>query len=153
MSVSAVPKPPIVNFPDKLCSFRTFCQNTLPAVYDDSLSYYELLCRVRDILNQNNNATNELGNGVNDLYDYVEQLYHYMSDDPASQFINQLEAYIDDHLIDYVARMAYYVFPTLQKFDDGTWHYCIKIPQSWKQLHFDWIFDTTDHTWHIVLNY
>lgn len=153
MSVSKVPKPPFVDFPDTLCSFRTFCQKTLPAVYDDSLSYYEVICRVRDILNQNNNATNELGNGMKELYEYVDQLYHYMSDDPASQFINQLEEYIDDHLIDYVARMAYYVFPTLQKFGDGTWHYCIKVPQSWKQLHFGWIFDTTDHTWHIVLNY
>lgn len=32
-------------------SFRFWCQKVLPLVYDDSLSYYELLCKVTDYLN------------------------------------------------------------------------------------------------------
>lgn len=32
--------------------FRFWCQKVLPAVYDDSLSYYELLCKVVDYLNK-----------------------------------------------------------------------------------------------------
>lgn len=35
-----------------LTPFRYWCQKVLPLVYDDSLSYYELLCKVIDYLNQ-----------------------------------------------------------------------------------------------------
>ena len=31
--------------------FRFWCQKILPLAYDDSLSYYELLCKVVDYLN------------------------------------------------------------------------------------------------------
>ena len=31
--------------------FRFWCQKVLPLVYDDSLSYYEVLCKVKDYLN------------------------------------------------------------------------------------------------------
>ena len=31
--------------------FKFWCQKVLPLVYDDSLSYYEVLCKVRDYLN------------------------------------------------------------------------------------------------------
>ena len=32
--------------------FRYFCQKVLPAVYDDSLTYYELLCKLTYKLNE-----------------------------------------------------------------------------------------------------
>lgn len=32
--------------------FRFWSQKVLPLVYDDSLSYYEVLCKVRDKLNE-----------------------------------------------------------------------------------------------------
>lgn len=35
-----------------LSPFRFWCQKVLPLVYDDSLSYYELLCKIVDFLNK-----------------------------------------------------------------------------------------------------
>lgn len=32
--------------------FRIWCQKVLPTVYDDSLSYYELLCKVLKVLEE-----------------------------------------------------------------------------------------------------
>lgn len=32
-------------------TFRIWCQKVLPLVYDDSLSYYEVLCKVVDYIN------------------------------------------------------------------------------------------------------
>ena len=32
--------------------FGFWCQKVLPLVYDESLSYYEVLCKVRDKLNE-----------------------------------------------------------------------------------------------------
>lgn len=37
---------------DGRAAFRFWCQKVLPLVYDDSLSYYELLCRVVDYINK-----------------------------------------------------------------------------------------------------
>ena len=34
-----------------LQTFRIWCQKVLPLVYDDSLSYYEVLCKVVDYIN------------------------------------------------------------------------------------------------------
>ena len=42
---------PSVEIPAKVDSFRFWCQKVLPLVYDDSLSYYELLCKVVNYLN------------------------------------------------------------------------------------------------------
>ena len=41
----------LVNYTD-LSPFRYWCHKVLPLVYDDSLSYYELLCKVIDYLNK-----------------------------------------------------------------------------------------------------
>ena len=35
----------------ELPTFKFWCQKVLPLVYDDSLSYYELLCKVVDYIN------------------------------------------------------------------------------------------------------
>lgn len=35
-----------------LNTFKFWCQKILPLVYDDSLSYYEVLCKVVDYINQ-----------------------------------------------------------------------------------------------------
>ena len=45
-----------------LKTFNFWCQKVLPLVYDDSLSYYELLCKVVDYINNRYhfNNTNEL---------------------------------------------------------------------------------------------
>lgn len=42
---------PTLNDYSGIKPFRFWCQKVLPLVYDDSLSYYEMLCKVRDYLN------------------------------------------------------------------------------------------------------
>lgn len=43
----------------KIESFRFWCQKVLPLVYDESLSYYELLCKMTTYLNNTIQAVNE----------------------------------------------------------------------------------------------
>lgn len=38
--------------PEKPTKFRFWCQKVLPAVYDDSLSYYETICKIADSLDK-----------------------------------------------------------------------------------------------------
>lgn len=46
--------------PDRLNRFRAWCQQVIPLVYDNSLSYYELLCKVIDYLNKVIDGQNDL---------------------------------------------------------------------------------------------
>lgn len=47
--------------------FKCWCQKVLPLVYDDSLSYYELLCKVVDYLNKTMENVNDLSENFDDL--------------------------------------------------------------------------------------
>lgn len=49
--------------------FRFWCQKVLPLVYDDSLSYYELLCKVVKYLNDTMTDVNELKTLVQNFLD------------------------------------------------------------------------------------
>lgn len=59
-------------------SFFFMCQKVLPLVYDDSLSYYEVLCKMRDYINKDIEKYNELGQAFNELVDYIND---YLSDE------------------------------------------------------------------------
>lgn len=61
--------------------FRFWCQKALPLVYDDSLSYYEILCKVVVYINNLRDDTSVLATDVDEL----NQLY------------NELKEYIDNY--------------------------------------------------------
>ena len=48
-------------------AFKFWCQKVLPAVYDDSLSYYELLCKLYDWLNELTELTNTQSDAITEL--------------------------------------------------------------------------------------
>lgn len=52
---------------DKIPTFRFWCQKVLPLVYDDSLSYYEVLCKVVDYINKIINDSNSVISEINEL--------------------------------------------------------------------------------------
>ena len=59
--------------------FRYWCQKVLPLVYDDSLSYYELLCKVVDYLNKTMDDVETLHGDVNNLHTAYEELQGYVN--------------------------------------------------------------------------
>lgn len=52
----------------ELRPFRFWCQKVLPLVYDDSLSYYELLCKVVDYLNKTMEDVDHMNTDMDTLY-------------------------------------------------------------------------------------
>lgn len=52
----------------ELSPFKFWCQKVLPLVYDDSLSYYELLCKVVDYLNKAINDLQILSTDLGELH-------------------------------------------------------------------------------------
>lgn len=59
--------------------FRFWCQKVLPLVYDDSMSYYELLCKVVQYLNTTITNVNALGGNVDLLKTAYDQLEGYVN--------------------------------------------------------------------------
>lgn len=70
-----------------LTPFRFWCQKVLPAVYDDSLSYYELLCKVVNKLNESIENVNILG-------DFVDN--YFVNLDVQNEINNKLDSMVMD---------------------------------------------------------
>lgn len=78
--------------------FRFWCQKVLPLVYDDSLSYYELLCKVVDYLNNTISDVSTLTAEFNTLKEYVDA---HLSDANIDALIDgQIQKYIDNGTFD-----------------------------------------------------
>ena len=79
---------------NKVTPFRAFCQKVLPLVYDDSLSYYELLCKLLghvNILIDNNNI---LADDIKTLFDYVNNYFNSL--DIKNEIDNKLDQMVAD---------------------------------------------------------
>lgn len=76
MSINVLPN---YNAPNKTGLFRFWCQKVLPAVYDDSLSYYELLCKVVNYLNDVIENADTTNTNVDSLYNSFVQLQNYVN--------------------------------------------------------------------------
>ena len=74
--------------------FRFWCQKVLPLVYDDSLSYYELLCKVVGKLN-------ELADNQNNLSDEIKAVAKDL-DDFKNQVPGMVEAKVEEWLNNYI---------------------------------------------------
>ena len=59
--------------------FRFWCQTVLPLVYEESLSYYELLCKVVNYLNNLLKDLNGVADNVLELNKGYEQLVNYIN--------------------------------------------------------------------------
>lgn len=102
--MSANFKPNLGSFID-IRPFKFWCSKVLPLVYDDSLSYYELLCKVVDYLNETMKNVSELNEGVQNIgkaYDLLEQyVNNYFSElNVQEQINNKLDAMAKDGTLD-----------------------------------------------------
>lgn len=78
----------------EISSFRFWCQKVLPAVYDDSLSYYELLCKVVTKLNEVINSQNGTNDHVTELAQQFEQLKNNLQDTIESEAEKVVDNYV-----------------------------------------------------------
>lgn len=80
-------------------AFRFWCQKVLPAVYDDSLSYYELLCKVVQALNDVVENLDTTHTDVTNLLTAFEELQDYVNNYFAGLDVEeQINAAVDDKL-------------------------------------------------------
>lgn len=95
---------PSLNTYTDLTPFRFWCQKILPLAYDDSLSYYELLCKVVDYLNKTMEDVELSIDDVEKLHDAYAELQGYVNDyftnlDVQEEINNKLDALVADGTI------------------------------------------------------
>lgn len=146
---------------NQLQRLQFWCQKVIPLVYDDSLSYYELLCKVVKYINDminNQNSMNEIlqqyGQDIKQLKEdvnYLEsELEKVKNGDYTSMYIDSLSAWIDKNLQELVSKIVKYVFFEL----DDSGYFVAYIPFSWQFLTFDTIVDGDDPNYgHLTLTW
>lgn len=100
---------------NELRPFRFWCQKVLPLVYDDSLSYYELLCKVVDYLNKSMEDVETLHNDVTNLHTAYEELQGYINNyfstlDVQEEINNKLDEMASDGTLTSILNAYLYGF-------------------------------------------
>lgn len=123
---------------DNIGMFRYFCQRVLPAVYDDSLSYYEVLCNVTEKLNEVISADDSDALAIAELQEKVAELaatFETFAESGFEDYYEQLlKAWIDKNGEQIIKDMLIIgIFFGLT--DDG--YFCAYVPDSWSDIMFD----------------
>jgi hypothetical protein len=107
-----------------LKTFRFWCFKVLPLVYDDSLSYYEILCKVVDYINKLIEQDKIFADEINDLKNELKIVQDWIN--------NFNTEYAEKIIAKYLATMIF-----VEISDSGYIVYFI--PETWKEI----IFNTT----------
>lgn len=146
---------------NRLERLRIWCQKVIPLVYDDSLSYYEVLCKVVDYTNKlienDKEICLELGqlkadyNTIKDDMDYLSnELDKVKNGDYVSLYLNSIKKWIDENLQEMVAGIVKYVSFGLSS--DGK--FVAYIPKTWDFLQFDTIITPESELYgHLVMRW
>lgn len=110
--------------------FRFWCQSVLPLVYDDSLSYYEVLCKVVEYINNLIDTDKELFDELDKLKEDLKVVQDWI-DNYDTTFAEKI---IAEHL-------ATMIFVEIS--DSG--YIVYYIPESWEEI----TFNTTELDIHI----
>ena len=106
----------------ELKHFRFWCQKVLPLVYDDSLSYYEVLCKVVDYLNHMMDDVNAVVNDYDELKKELEVVRNWI-DNFSSEYLEKLIA----------EKIATMIFVEIS----DTGYIIYYIPETWKDITFN----------------
>lgn len=140
---------------------RFWVQLALPAVYEDSLSYVELLNKVVDRLNELGEDYNELVRILEETsYDYTQMLedieflksevQKIEQGDYVSEWKDALFTLLDENIKELWARGAQFVQFGLTQ----SGFFYVDIPENWDFLQFSTIYDMNDPNYlHLVLEY
>ena len=122
--------------------FHFWCQKVLPLVYDESLSYYEVLCKVVDYLNH---MLDDVNNIIQDYDELKEEL-------------NEIQKWIQNFSADYLEKLIAEKIATMIFVEISDAGYIVYyIPETWNDITFNTTgldVDVKDKDYgHLVLSY
>lgn len=105
-----------------MTAFRFWCQKVLPLVYDESLSYYEILCKVVDYINKLIEQDKVFGTELDELQSDMETVLKWIADFNTS--------YAEQIIKEYLATMIF-----VEISDAG--YIVYYIPNNWNSIQFN----------------
>lgn len=105
-----------------LTEFRFWCFKVLPLVYDDELSYYEVICKCVDYINNLIENDKAISNDVEQLKQEMKQVQKWID--------NYDTSFAESIIREYLATM---IFVTIS--DSG--YIIYNIPANWKSITFN----------------
>ena len=101
---------------------RFWCFKVLPLVYSDSLSYYEVLCKVVDKLNEMVDSLNDLDDTIDSMRAAIAQLQEWIDNFDTS--------YAEQIIKEHIATMIF-----VEITDSG--YIVYNIPKEWSDITFN----------------
>lgn len=102
--------------------FRFWCQKVLPLVYDDSLSYYEVLCKVTDYINHLIDEDKLIEDDIKALQDELAVVQEWIDNYDTSFAESVIEKYLATMIFIEIDDSGYIIY---------------HIPESWRDITFN----------------
>ena len=102
--------------------FRFWCYKVLPLVYDDSLSYYEILCKVVTYINKLIEQDKIFGDELTNLLKELEKVKEWINNFDTSFIEELIKKYIATMILVEISNNGYIIY---------------NIPESWKDITFN----------------
>lgn len=102
--------------------FRFWCYKVLPLVYDDSLSYYEVLCKVVDYINKLIDQDKIFGEEIEELQNELNTVQTWIN--------NFTTSYAEEIIANAIATMIF-----VEISDAG--YFIYYIPENWNDITFN----------------
>ena len=107
---------------NNLSNFRFWCQKVLPLVYDDSLSYYEVLCKIVKYINDIIGNEKELSDEFIELKKEVEKV---------QEMLDNFDTVVIERIVrEYLATMIFVEI-------SNAGYFIYYIPDSWDNIQFE----------------
>ena len=102
--------------------FRFWCQKVLPLVYDDSLSYYEVLCKVVNYINNLINTNNQIIEYVDELKAELKVVQDWIDNFDTSYAESIIREYLATMIFVRISDAGYFVYYIPESWDDITFN-------------------------------
>ena len=125
-----------------LSTFKFWCYKVLPLVYDDSLSYYEVLCKVVNYINKLIEQDKIFGDELTKLREDLATVQEWIDNYDTTYVENLVEKFISNMIYVDISDSGYIIY---------------HIPESWNDIKFyttglDITVPTENEYGHLVLS-
>lgn len=104
-----------------LSTFKFWCYKVLPLVYDDSLSYYEVLCKVVNYINKLIEQDKIFGDELTKLREDLATVQEWIDNYNTSYVKNLVEKFISNMIYVDISDSGYIIY---------------HVPESWNDIKF-----------------
>lgn len=107
---------------ENLPKFRFWCYKVLPLVYDDSLSYYEVLCKVVDYINKLIEQDKVFADEIAELRAELEIVQNWINNFDTSYAEEVLKKYLATMIFVEISDAGYIVYYIPEHWEDITFN-------------------------------